>query len=288
MRWRVLNPLSATGFLLPDGCGRGRDLLLDMQGSKDTLAASLACVGSAPERISHVFLTHFHSDHFSISDALALARHGTRIYLGSASLAAAKEYYAREQDAAVLAAYHKLERADVLTLLPAIGSMDLDGVSVCWAAFPHGDGASACENLAFRFDDHLFSGDAPVNALLDPAAPGSAALWDGVRVLCVNVAQLSRAQIGTLTDLPARRVRNYLENHGILEDLLAAVEAPRYARLFSNLEMIVPHHLRRMPLEETAAIIRQRLEETARKMGYRFTVCFPGADGIFNSLAPFR
>ena len=42
MRWKVLNPLSATGFLLSDGAGASRDILVDMQGARPTMAESLA------------------------------------------------------------------------------------------------------------------------------------------------------------------------------------------------------------------------------------------------------
>ncbi|MCZ7646795.1 MAG: MBL fold metallo-hydrolase [Planctomycetota bacterium] len=285
MRWLVLNPPSSTAFLLPDGAGPGRDVLVDMQGARPTLAETLSARGRSTETLAHLFLTHHHGDHFVPAEALALARAGTRIHAGRATWEEFRALAARTpQLADAREACGELEASGALDLLPARGEAAFESCRAAWSTFPHGDGDASHVNLAFRFGETLISGDTNVPAFLDPRNPDAAALLglergEPVRALMLNVAQLSRAELRARQDLPPRRLRNYLRNHGILDDLLAALEDERLAGFFSGLRLLVPHHLRREPLDETADRMRQALREAARRRGFEFEIRF-GAAGL--------
>ena len=282
MRWQVLKPLSATGFLLRDGAGAGRDVLIDMEGEPD-LRGALAAAGSSFARIAQLLVTHFHADHFHVSEALEMARGGTRIHMGRGSWQSLDEFLAaRPQAAKTRETCRELERSGALDLVDPAGERALGDLPLSWAAFGHGDGDLVCENLAFRAGDHLFTGDTSARSMFDASNASAMKLLGlpaggAVRVFCVNVAQLTREEIPKLPDLSPRRVRNYLFNHGILEDLLAAVADPAFAPFFRGLEWIVPHHLRHEPLAGMAAIVAGKLVDAGAKAGCRFQVAFPGA-----------
>lgn len=291
MTWRCLNDFSSTGFLRPNAFGPGRDLLLDMQGRENALAPSLAHFGSSLQQIAVLFLTHHHPDHLFIHDALALAQQGTLVYLGRQTWQEAQESYVRLKEPASAAAAKALEATGQLRLLPPAGSLTLATTGkpsqVLWRAFPHGDGDRSCENLAFAFDDHVFTGDTSVAALFDPhhgSAVHAAALLGQAgarqdppcRVLYIDIARLSRAEIAADTSLNDRRRRNYYDNHGILEAFLAALKEPRWHDFFAGLQVLAPIHLRRQPLTETARTIREQILTTARAQGFGFAVSIAG------------
>lgn len=295
MNWRPLNAYASTGWLLTNGCGPGRDLLIDMQGAAATLKDSLTAVGSAPARIAHLFLTHHHPDHLAIEEALALAQAGTQVHIGRQTWEDTLESFVRLREPRHTLAAQALDATGRLELLPPQGRIRLDTDAgpprwLLWRPFPHGDGDRACENLAYAVDDHVFTGDTSIAALFDSAHPcaahaadllglasaaGSAALPPR-RVLCLDIAQLTRAAIHDDPELNDRRKRNYLDNHGILEDFLPVLAQPRLQPFFAALTTLVPHHLRRQPLADTAHAIHDQITAAARAQGYTFQVQVPG------------
>jgi hypothetical protein len=267
--WQQLHPLSHSAFLHCNGAGDGRDLLLDMGHHGASLDAALQECGSSTVRIAHLLITHNDADHLMLDEAAAMAVAGTEIHLGAASWDHIGDVPAK---VALGASGH-------LNLLPPHGEMTLADRTVVWATFPHGVNKP---NIAYRIDDQLFSGDTPVTALLDPANSAAAALLglDGgsTRGLWINTAQRSRADIHAIADLlgPARRDK-FLANHGIAEDLISAVGKPQLRQFFAGLARVVPHHLRRAPLPETAVWIRERLNAAREVHGFSFRVDFPGS-----------
>ena len=280
MKWSVLYPLSSTGFLLPNGAGEGKDILVDMNGPKRPVLENLEDHGSSSERISQILVTHFHGDHFFPEEALKLVRNGCRVYISRSTWETMFEAWEKAPSKQeTLAACREIQSSGQLELLEPDGEMTIGERQVVWATFPHGDGVLGCDNLSYRIDDHLFTGDTSTRSLFNPYALGSErllSLQNGslVRVLCINIAQISRKEIHSRTDLAELRIRNYLTNHGILEDLLAVVENSAYEAFFGAVETIVPHHIRRPTLEESAVLIRERLLGAADRMGYDFDVVF--------------
>ena len=271
MQWHQLHALSHSGFLRRDGAGTGCDLLLDMGTADGDLDSALRRHGSATARIGHLFVTHFDGDHYHADVAAAMARDGTIVYL-------ARKEWEHGGGSAANESHRQLADTGNLRLLDSAGAMTLAGMAVAWATFRH---RPNCGNLAYRVADHLFSGDTAVTTLLDSQSPEARTLLrldgDPPRVLCINTAQRSRDDILDISDeLGPARTQNYLENHGIAQDLIDAVGDPELRELFAGLKTIVPHHLRRPPLDETAEWIRSRLLTARDEQGFTFSVEYPG------------
>jgi hypothetical protein len=267
-QWQQLNPLSHSSFLLVDGAGVGHDILIDMGHRGASLDAVLRAHGSNIDRIAHLLVTHIHPDHLLAETAADMAAAGTTVYVG-------EEAWSLVGDRPGCGL---LEASGRLQLLPPAGTGTIAGHSMTWATFPHGT-----PNTAFRIGDQLFSGDAPTSALLNTTDPVAANLFGigggSTRGLWINTAQRSRADIhANAEELGPRRVHNYLTNHGIAEDVVAAIGNPVLQGFFTELQFIVPHHLRRTPLVATARWIRTQLVAARDSYGFSFRIEFPGAE----------
>ncbi|MDP6502984.1 MAG: MBL fold metallo-hydrolase [Planctomycetota bacterium] len=280
MQWKILNPLTSTGFLLPDGCGQGRDILIDLSYAGPSLQERLESFGSGIERVDSLFITHLHADHFLPAEALELAKAGCRILIEREAWTLMQQLRGEgEKGALLLASCDEIESLGVLNLIEPLGEMSIGERHIAWATYRHGNGDIHCGNLAFLVDDHLFTGDTSITSFFDESRPDDSDLVarnaGDTRILFVNIAHLSREEIQSRTDLNERRIRNYLTNHGILEDLVAAIESSSYSDFFAGLDAIVPCHIRKAPLEETATVMREQLLSSALKMGHRYEVLFP-------------
>ncbi|MDP6359455.1 MAG: MBL fold metallo-hydrolase [Planctomycetota bacterium] len=289
MQWKILNPLTSTGFLLPDGCGQGRDILIDLSYAGPSLQERLESFGSGIERVDSLFITHLHADHFLPAEALELAKAGCRILIEREAWTLMQQLRGEGEKGALLrACCDEIEGFGVLKLLGPSGEMPLGERHIAWATYPHGNGDIDCDNLAFLVDDHLFTGDTSITSFFDESRPDGTDLVarnaGDTRFFFVNIAHVSREDIHSRTDLNERRIRNYLTNHGILEDLVAVIESGSYSDFFAGLDTIVPYHIRKAPLEETAKLMRGQLLSSALKMGYGYEVLFP--DRTDTSLQP--
>ncbi|MAE67585.1 MAG: hypothetical protein CMJ18_25285 [Phycisphaeraceae bacterium] len=266
-QWRQLNPLSHSGFLLVDGAGAGEDILIDMGFHGESLDAALRGHGSRLDRVAHLLVTHVDRDHLTMEVAAEMAAGGTEVIIGAEAWSQVGDRPGRRA----------LEESGKLQLITAAGAGAVADHSLVWATFPHG-----LPNMAFRIGDQLFSGDTPVTALMNTEDPDAANLLglegDCTRGLWINTAQRSRADIHSIAEeLGAHRVQNYLNNHGIAEDVVMAMDEPALRDFFAGLEVIVPHHLRRVPLAETAHWIRGELTKARDRHGFTFRIEFPGA-----------
>ncbi len=278
MKWIELNPLSSSGFLLVDGDGAGRDVLVDTGCPDMELERALVACGSGVDRIAYLFVTHMDCDHITGGIALMLAEGGARVCVGSDEFFRHKNRWLDEE-----VEWDALLATGRVELLARRGEMKLSEFGVRWATFAHGE----CINNAYRIGDWVFSGDTSVGSLLDGGSVETRFVLGigndeggGVGTLVVNTTHLSRDEIRSREDLPRVRVENYLYNHGIAEDLVAAMDDEGLAEFFGGLERIVPHHLRKKPLTETARRIKRALEKKRDECGFNFEVVFLDCDEL--------
>ena len=273
MRLVQLHPLSHSGFLLPDALGPNRDVLVDT-GAHPSLEASLAANERSLDTIACLFVTHHHPDHVSLAEIHALTQRNVTTYIGRASwtlLSRTNEPLAVE-----------LEATDLIHLLPSAGAMMVESIDIAWATFPHG---LDVPNVAFRVGTFLFSGDTSTSKLLAPERDDVRRLLSldqpVVETFCVNTAQLSRADLqAQRPTLGERAYRARLYNHGIAEDLVDALGDPALRPFFEKLTHIVPHHIRRAPLDVSAQWIRKELARERDVLGLSFDIAYPGAEGL--------
>ncbi len=273
MNWIQLNPLSTSGFLLTNADGPNRDILIDLGCPDMNLTRALASHNSDISQIAHAFITHMDCDHITAELALLLAKHNARIYIGHDEFHRHKNTWPDESPQ-----WNALLKTDSLTLLKPTGSINLKQLTITWATFPHGPSI----NNAYVIDNHLFSGDTPIRDLLNPDNPHTQLLLNinqpAIHTLVINTTHLARQDIYSRTDLPQKRIDNYLYNHGIAEDLFAAMDNPKLNAFFASLKTIVPYHIRHEPLAETAARIRCKLIQHRNRHNFTFDIIYPGHD----------
>ncbi|MBN1809818.1 MAG: MBL fold metallo-hydrolase [Planctomycetes bacterium] len=269
---KVLNPGGSTAVVL--SVPAGDHVLFDMQvspalGFQDALAEA----GVEARRISAVLLTHLHSDHFSPPAARWLLKASECIF--AVGRTPFEDVAARQDDySAAIADIHDAGR---LVLLDGSGRMEINGHGVAYASTTHGlslKGVSHPQgNTAYRVRNVLVGGDTPVTQIFSPRAECVRA--PGVEVLCVNLAHFSRQDVAE-QDYPELRKHRWRTEHGMVEDLLAAMRSEEHSAFFRGLRTLIPCHVRRQPRDGSLQLYEREIAGTAAECGYCFEVSFGG------------
>ncbi len=265
---KLLNPLTDTGFLLKDCPCEGSDILFDLSYRGESgFADCLAEHGSHPDRIRHIFITHFHGDHYLPDVAWDLVQRNATLYMETSNWEAHFEDTLME---ACFSTSKKIEKSGRLRLLALNGDMDLEGCPLRWHASPHGN----TMNLSYRIRNLFISGDVSYPQLF---APENRELDDflslahpEITVAAFQMTQISREDMKNL-NIPPNEITRINRDTGTLENLIAVMRERRFKPFFNNLREIIPHHIRR---HEGAEKIREILEEIREEQGCSFEIFF--------------
>jgi len=266
-----LNKYTNTGFLIKNVPEDGSDILFDMACSGDSnLQKELEKHGSSPERIKHIFITHFHADHYFADAAWELVQKNAIVYMEKSNW---ESYYTEPLVADLIHFNKKIEAAGKVILLNRRDKIKIGNYKIVWDNFDHAN----ARNLAYRIDDFFVTGDAPLQDIFNEKSKFTN------RLLCadnpvIKIAALNINQI-SVNDMIKRGESNerikYLNNHtGTLENLETAMRKDFFKPFFMNLDVIIPHHLRCRPLDEMAEAITEKLNQIKKEYGYKYEIIF--------------
>lgn len=266
-----LNQYTNTGFLIKNIPDENSDILFDMACPGDSnLENELKKHGSSPERIKHIFITHFHGDHYFADVAWKLVQKNATVYMETNNW---KDHFGEELLVDQIPFSRKIEKAGKIKLLNLRDKMQLGKYELVWDNFDHVN----ARNLAYRLNDFFVTGDAPLQEIFDENNEFTN------RLLCtdkpvIKTAALNINQI-SVEDMIKRgetKVRiKYLNNHtGTLENLETAMRKDFFKPFFMNLDVIIPHHLRCCPLDEMAEAITEKLNQIKKEYGYKYEIIF--------------
>ena len=266
-----LNQYTNTGFLIKNIPDENSDILFDMACPGDSnLENELKKHGSSPERIKHIFITHFHGDHYFADVAWELVQKNATVYMETNNW---KDHFGEELLVDQIPFSRKIEKAGKIKLLNLRDKMQLGKYELVWDNFDHVN----ARNLAYRLNDFFVTGDAPLQEIFDENNEFTN------RLLCtdnpvIKIAALNINQV-SVDDMIKRGESNerikYLNNHtGTLENLETAMRKDLFKPFFMNLDVIIPHHLRCCPLGEMAEAITEKLNQIKKEYGYKYEIIF--------------
>ncbi len=266
--YHVLNPYTNTAILLPGICDDGRDILIDMSCAGNNLIDALAKHGRTANDIAHVLITHDHSDHFIPKAALLFRKSKTVFHIPQGGWLRLMSHPFFDEVRSICIELHE---AGMIHILPHAGDTLFGGVKVCWQANWHDDTI----NFSYRIRELLISGDVAHHRLFrNPDHIIFANRTEGPVHTAFLQTNFLDEKDAYARGLNKERIAHMLEWTGCLQDLLTAIENPRWSSFFQTLTTIIPHHFRIEPRDEVAQEITNRIHNAAQQHGYSLTTAF--------------